>query len=174
MRVFLKNSLFALTFASFVTCTHAQSQSKSISERSQKDEVTSVPAGDAAMDAAFKQARATLDDFLAKQKLPPKNTEAYAVKVGISQRGNTEYFWLGSLTITGDKFEGTINNQPRLVNHVKYGQRYAFKRAEIFDWTYIDRAERRTYGNFTACALLTREPPKEAEEFKRQMGLSCP
>ena len=28
-------------------------------------------------------------------------------------------------------------------------------------------------GNFTACALLTKEPPARAESFKRQYGLSC-
>jgi len=54
-----------------------------------------------------------------------------------------------------------------LVDHIK------FKRVQIVDWTYIDRVYRRTVRNFTACALLSKEPPEEAAAFMRQYGLSC-
>ena len=46
-------------------------------------------------------------------------------------------------------------------------------RADIVDWLYIDRPRRRMHGNFTACALMTREPAKEAAALRKQLGLAC-
>jgi uncharacterized protein YegJ (DUF2314 family) len=48
-----------------------------------------------------------------------------------------------------------------------------FARGEIHDWMYYDDANRRMKGNFTACALLTREKPEDAEKMKRTYGLVC-
>jgi hypothetical protein len=38
---------------------------------------------------------------------------------------------------------------------------------------HVDVLKRKMYGNFTACALLTREPPQQAAEFRRRYGLEC-
>ena len=38
---------------------------------------------------------------------------------------------------------------------------------------HLEPAKNRMHGNFTACALLSKEPPKEAEAFKKQYGLRC-
>ena len=53
------------------------------------------------------------------------------------------------------------------------GQRYSFDYEDIVDWMYIDRSAQRMHGNFTACALLARQPKEEAEEAKRSWGLVC-
>ncbi|MGZ8407195.1 MAG: hypothetical protein ACXWVJ_04125 [Caulobacteraceae bacterium] len=55
----------------------------------------------------------------------------------------------------------------------KLGERIEFSRGQIADWTYIDGAKGQMVGNFTGCALLTKEPPAQAEEFKRLYGLQC-
>jgi hypothetical protein len=41
------------------------------------------------------------------------------------------------------------------------------------DWTYIDKAQRQMVGNFTLCALLTKEPPQEAEAMKKRFKVDC-
>ena len=56
---------------------------------------------------------------------------------------------------------------------LKAGDVHAFAKADIVDWLYVDRPRRRMHGNFTACALMTREPPKEAAALRRQLGLTC-
>jgi uncharacterized protein YegJ (DUF2314 family) len=142
-------------------------------ERAQKDQITLVPKEDPAMLAAFDKARASLDGFLAVLKAPAPNTDSYAVKVALKEGGTTEYFWINNLAREGERFSGTVNNTPYLVKRVKKGDTIRFARGEIYDWTYVDRANRRTIGNFTACALLTHEKPDAAADFKRHYGLQC-
>ncbi|MBI1889212.1 MAG: DUF2314 domain-containing protein [Burkholderiales bacterium] len=126
-----------------------------------------------AMRRAFSLARASLDDFLAKVKAPPKGTSSYAVKVGVREGKNTEYFWMNELKFGDGKYAARVNNEPRLVTSVEYGEIYHFSKSQIVDWMYIDKANKKMMGNFTACALLTKEPKEQAEEFKKQYGLTC-
>jgi uncharacterized protein YegJ (DUF2314 family) len=53
------------------------------------------------------------------------------------------------------------------------GERFTFSRDDVVDWTYMEPAARRMHGNYTACALLSHEDPKDAEEFRQQYGLRC-
>jgi uncharacterized protein YegJ (DUF2314 family) len=126
-----------------------------------------------AMRAAFTKAASTLNEFLRAAANPREGTSNYALKVAVSDGKKTEYFWVNTFSNDGDQFTGILNNEPRLVKKHKLGDRIAFARTQIADWTYIDRANRRMVGNFTACALLTKEPPAQAEEFKKTYGLQC-
>lgn len=144
-----------------------------ILERTAKDKVTLVKSNDPAMNRAVEKARATLDEFLLKEKSHSSDEMSFALKVGIKQGKQVEYFWITPFAAEGDHFIGTINNEPELISNVRFGQRYKFSRSDIFDWTYADRKSRKTKGNFTACALLTHEPPEQAAEFRRKYGLEC-
>ena len=141
--------------------------------RAQSDDVITVSDDDPIMQAAFKKARDTLDDFLALSAAPKPNTESYAVKIGISEGDQTEYFWIAPFTWIGEKFSGRINNTPRTVSNVSEGQEIQFERSEIVDWTYENTLEQRMYGNFTACALLAHESEEEAAAVKKEYGLNC-
>jgi uncharacterized protein YegJ (DUF2314 family) len=148
-------------------------------ERARQDQIVDVPAGDDAMEAAFAKARATLDGFLALLDKPPPNTSIYTVKLRIVDPVSraAEFFWVGDLKRDGNSFSGRIDNTPRSVTNVREGQRVRFTRAEIYDWMYADsnfiNAKRSIVGNFTLCALLTRETPEEAAEVKRDVGAVC-
>jgi uncharacterized protein YegJ (DUF2314 family) len=145
----------------------------SLVERAGNDETVSVADDDPAMRRAFTRARATLDDFLSKLKSPPAGSGGFAVKVGIRSGQDVEYLWIGQLSVEGERFRGRIDNAPRTVKEVTAGEIFTFTRADIVDWLYIDRPRRRMHGNFTACALLTRESPNEAAALKKRLGLSC-
>ena len=147
--------------------------SQSVLERAKADELVFMADEEPAMRRAFEQARATLDEFLRNAKSPPPGTNSYSLKVGVRDGKDVEYFWVGNFNQTETGFAGTINNQPRLVKNVRFGQQYSFRREQIVDWTYIDRTERRMVGNFTVCALLTKETPEEAEATKKRYGLGC-
>lgn len=148
-------------------------QSQSLSERAAKDEIVLMQDEDPHMQKAFTKARATLDGFLALARKPPADTAHFSVKVGIREGKNTEYFWLGPFREEAGGFSGTIDNTPRMVKRVKEGQTWRFSKSEIVDWTYVDRAQKRMHGNFTMCALLTKEPPAEAEAARKRYGLRC-
>jgi uncharacterized protein YegJ (DUF2314 family) len=142
-------------------------------DRAESDAVTFVSDDDPAMSAAFRKAQTTLDSFLELAASPPPNTDSFAVKVGISQGEQTEYFWISPFERTDTSFSGRINNSPRVIASVKEGEEIRFKRSDIVDWTYESTAEGRMYGNFTACALLSHESEEEAAEFKAHYGLDC-
>jgi uncharacterized protein YegJ (DUF2314 family) len=129
------------------------------------------------MAAAFSQAHATLDDFLAKLARPAAGTEHYAVKVGIKdtsdgsfaivrpgERGYAEYFWVGEISRNGDAFTGFIHNDPEVIHNVRLNQELEFSRDDIADWTYFDHG--RMKGNFMACPALAHSPQAMAENAR--------
>ena len=142
-------------------------------EQAERDEVRHMASEEPAMRKAFEQARSRLDDFLRLAASPEVGTSDYALKVAISDGRNTEYFWVNRFTNNGDEFTGHLGNEPRLVKRYRNGERFKFDRKQIVDWTYIDSKTNRMMGNFTACALLTKEPPAQAEAFKQRYGLRC-
>jgi uncharacterized protein YegJ (DUF2314 family) len=146
---------------------------QTISERADRDEVSFMRDEEPAMQRAFAKARASLDDFLARAAKPGPQDSAFALKVAIWEGANTEYFWVNNIAQHGEAFAGELNNEPRMVKRHKLGERIRFQWAQIVDWTYLDRTQRRMFGNFTACALLSKEPAAEAEAFKTQHGLIC-
>lgn len=157
----------------FLLCAASGALGQTIYEKAEKDLTVNMRREEPAMRNAMEKARLTLDEFLLKAKKPAPGTDAYAVKVGIPQGNDTEYFWINDFAVSGQRFTGAINNQPEIVTSVKLGQRYSFDRGQIVDWVYVDVKKHKMYGNFTACALLTKEPASEAEELKRHYGLDC-
>lgn len=146
---------------------------ESVSEKAAQDRLVYMADAEPAMRAAFDKAYASLDGFIAKAKQAPAGAGAFAVKVGIRDGQDTEYMWLNELHFSGDRLSGRINNQPRMVGTVEYGQTYDFSKEQVVDWTYRDEKSGRMMGNFTACALLTKEPAARAAAFKREYGLAC-
>ena len=142
-------------------------------ERSRRDEVFDMRSSEPAMARAFARARATLDEFLRIAESPPAHLAYFSVKLGVREGENTEFFWIQPFDWEGEAFRGRISNHPRLVGNVSLGQVVEFRKAEIVDWTYHDQRTRRMHGNFTACALLTKETPEDAARFRAHYGLQC-
>lgn len=126
------------------------------------------------MRKAFQKASESLDQFLLKAKADSPDHTGFALKVAIRQGGNIEYFWVNKFASTNaNSFEGEIANEPRRVKSVKMGERYSFGRNQIVDWIYIDKVQKQMVGNFTLCALLTKESAQEAEAMKKRFKLDC-
>ena len=157
----------ALAFLATVACT------QSMTEWEKEYETTSRQREALAMRQAAEKAQATLDDFLSKAMQLPAGTKSYAVKVAIQEGRDTEYFWVNEFSWSDGTFTGRINDEPRLVKSIKPGQIYKFSRLDIVDWTYFDEKSGRTFGNFTACAVSSKNSRAEAYEFKRRDDLDC-
>src|SRR5262247_1497331 len=162
-----------LVFLAFVTYNYFYSPyaSGTLVDKAKRDEVVLFEKDDPDMAAAFRRARETLPEFLALARAPQSTATKLAVKIAIPDGDGNEYFWLTQFAPRGDKYAGRINNTPRAAKQVKLGQVVEFSEAEIVDWLYMEDGKMR--GNFTACAMLKREPPDQLEAMKRQFGLSC-
>jgi uncharacterized protein YegJ (DUF2314 family) len=146
---------------------------QSITEREWDEQMSRMQSEETALRQAEETARATLDDFLTQAKRQPAGTGSYALKVKIQEGRDTEYFWVSEFTWSDSSFTGRINDEPRLVKSIKPGEIVKFSRSQIADWKYVDEKSGRTFGNFTACAPLSKEAPAQAEEIKRRDGLDC-
>ena len=148
---------------------HAQT----LVEKAERDELRHMAREEPAMRRALERARTTLDNFLKEASVPAEGTSSHALKIAVSDGKNTEYVWVTRFSSNGSTFTGHLGVGSRLVKKYKFDEKIAFDREQIVDWTYIDTKNQRMVGNFTACALLTKDPPAQAEEVKKRYGLSC-
>ncbi len=63
------------------------------------------------------------DAFLKVESEKRPELVNFAVKVGISEGKQTEYFWITDFTRTGDQFSGKIGNTPQIVKNLTLGNR---------------------------------------------------
>ena len=147
------------------------SRADTLTDKAQRDEVVKVPQDDPDMAAAIRNARATLPDFLALARAPRSSTNGFSVKVAVRDGGLTEYFWVVEFESKGGRYSGRVNNRPRTVHNVTFGQVITFLETDIVDWTYLDNQKMK--GNYTTCAIAKREPGAEAVAFAKLYGLDC-
>lgn len=140
-------------------------------DRAERDDIALVPQHDPEMQAAFTHARATISSFLGLARAPRPGITSMAVKVGLEEGNDTEYFWISNFVERDGWITGRIDNTPRLVKRVREGDEIGFATDDVVDWLY--RENGKMFGNFTGCVLLRRQPPAEAEKFKRRFGLDC-
>lgn len=136
----------------------------------EKDEVTNVPANDPDMAAAMAKARELLPQFWKTFEEPKRGEKRFHLKVKITDANGGEHFWMSDIERKNGKIFGTINNEPKTVKSVKFGQRIEVPEADISDWLYI--RDGMMVGNYTLRALFKTMPPEQVETFKK--GLAEP
>lgn len=115
------------------------------------------------MEAAIARARMEVDSFIAELAKP--SGDSHAVKVPITDQGDTEHFWLIDVTYSEGEFAGTINNEPGIVSNVRIGDERKVNKSEIFDWMFMRGGK--MYGNYTLRPLLKAMPKDEARSIGR-------
>ena len=163
-------AIFAMMLAATLAGT-GNGNSQTLLDKAQRDEIARVANDDPGMAAAMRKARDTLGDFLAVARAAKAPTEGFAVKVAVRENNHAEYFWITPFETKDGKFTGKINNTPRTTRKVTMGQAISFTESEIVDWMYFDNGKMK--GNYTACALIKREPKQQQEAFKQRFGLEC-
>ena len=163
--------IFSLLLASTLATAGNGGSAHSLLDRAERDEIAIVADGDSDMAAAMRKARASVGDFLEVARTAKPPTEGFSVKIAVREGKNAEYFWITPFQTRDGSFSGKINNTPRTTRKVAMGQAIEFTESEIVDWMYFDAGKMK--GNFTACALLKREPKRQADAFKQRFGLDC-
>lgn len=142
-----------------------------VEQKARKDQIFVIKAGDPDMVAARNKARTTLPEFLKRAKSPSRAQKNFAVKVGIQDGDQREFFWIAPFRQEGDMIVGNINNTPRVVKNVQNKQQITFHVNDVSDWMYIENGKMK--GNYSACVLLKNEPKEHADALKKKFGLTC-
>lgn len=140
-------------------------------EKRDESEVVPIDRGDPEMEAAIRQAQATLDTFLQLAAKPPPNAFEFKLKVMVQEGRETEHFWVYPFRRISSGFEGSIANDPKIVRSVTAGQTIKFTRSEISDWGYVK--DGRQVGNYTVCLLFKRMPKDQADYYRKNHGFDC-
>jgi len=134
------------------------------------DQVIRVSGEDQEMNEAIAKARDTLDDFLALAAHPPRGAHDFKLKVKFEDAHGVEHMWVTPFEVEGERFSGTLADDPETIRSVRAWQTVTFSRADITDWGYESGGKQ--VGSFTVCVLLKHMPAAQAEQY-RSFGFSC-
>lgn len=141
----------------------------SCSRHQSNDDITiSVSNDDAEMNAAIAKARAALPDFWRVFEKRGQGETNFALKVRITDKEGVEHFWAVDIERKDGKIFGTINNDPDIVQNVKFGDRITVNDADISDWLYLRNGK--MVGNYTLRVLFKQMPKSEVEKYKQMLA----
>lgn len=121
---------------------------------------------DPAIIAAREKAQATLPHFLTV--LRDGSATRYAVKVPVVHAEGTDQIWIDNVRIEGDRFVGSVEEEPRPVTKLRKGAILRVKRVEITDWYYV--RDGLTHGAWSIRVLLDRFPKEDAERMRKLLA----
>lgn len=137
------------------------------SNSEKRDGVINVKENDAEMNAAMAKARETLPAFWQAFEKRDKGENKFSLKVKITDKKGTEYFWATDIERREGKITGIIGNEPEIVSSVKFGEHIQIPEADIADWLYMRGGK--MIGNRTLVPLFKQMPADEVKKFKSIM-----
>jgi uncharacterized protein YegJ (DUF2314 family) len=90
------------------------------------------------------------------------------LKVLVTDKRGEEYFWATDLARRDGKILGTIDNDPKIVGSVKFGDRIEIAEDDISDWAYMRNGK--MVGNRTVRPLFKRMPASEVERIRKMLA----
>lgn len=108
--------------------------------------IVAVADDDPRMKQAVDQARQDWPKFVAA--FETRAGENFAIKVPVTEAGNTEFIWITVTTVEGERVYGTLANEPGNLGKLKLGSKVSVPVAELNDWCYVDR-QGKLVGGFT-------------------------
>jgi len=164
--VFLRsNAVKTVVFAIAVCSMHG------CGRLSTNDKVLKAVHGDPDMEQAIRQARGTLDTFLAAAAVRAPGTQDFKLKVALQEGDQTEHFWVTPFNATANGFEGTLAGDPAVLKSLKSGQRVHFTKDDVADWGY--RKDGHQIGSYTMCAAFKTMSKADVEFYRRNSGYDC-
>jgi uncharacterized protein YegJ (DUF2314 family) len=140
-------------------------------QKRDENEIVLIGEKDLEMIAAIRHARSGLDVFLKLAETPSSDISRPKLKVMVRDENGTEHFWVSPFRSKGEKFEGILANEPRIVRSVRNGQLIGFTHEDISDWGYVKNG--RQVGSFTVCAMLKKVPKEQADYYRKNHGFDC-
>ena len=143
-------------------CLLASCASCDTGVKSKPDTLVTSGYSESEMNAAIARAHGEIDFFL--DALSNKSGTDFGVKAPVTDKGQTEHFWLTDVVYRDGQFEGKIGNDPGMVTNVKLGQPWKIRKEDISDWMFM--RDDKMHGNYTMRPLLKTLPAEEAEMYR--------
>lgn len=134
----------------------------SVVHRSGQPAVVAFDNRDGEMAAAIREARDSVQGFIAELPALRGRGDYIAIKAAIPGDRGTEHVWLSSPSISDGTFHGVIDNVP-LGGRLKLGDSVTVKVSEISDWMAVRQGE--LYGGYTVILGRARMSPAERATF---------
>ncbi len=126
-----------------------------------KPNLATYDVGDAGINAARDEGRATLPRFY--QLMEAQTPGTYSIKFPLSGGGVSEHVWVQLTGIEGTNFKGLIANEPALVSGHTLGDPVVVPLSEVSDW--MIRSENAIYGGYTMRHSLAKLPAEQAAQI---------
>ena len=121
------------------------------------------------MDRAIAEARSTLGEFVTALQEKRSGTSGFTIKKGFpTPAGSKEFIWISGVRLSGDGFEGTVDNEPVETRNLKIGQVVKVSKADAVDWFYHEKGKLR--GGYTIVAIVYGTP--EQAKYEKELGIT--
>ena len=122
------------------------------------------------MEAAFRQARETLDSFLQKIEISQPDRTLIAVKVRfVLPDGPTQDLWVDRISYRNGAFHGTMGDDIATLK-LSVDDKITIKRENIVDWMIIENGK--LIGGYTIRLAFQRMTPGEKQRFLETVNYS--
>lgn len=123
-----------------------------------------------AMDKAIAGARATWRQFAQALASPGDRMYGFSIKRGfrVGDDPEAEHIWLTQVSFDGERFTGTVDNEPVDTREVRLGDRVEVTPEQLSDWMYIEKGVLR--GGYTIRVLVAQDSPQAREAFFKDVG----
>lgn len=169
LRLFLVVTAFLLT--SVVLIVRDDGGQDGVETVSRPD-VHSVDPGDPEMNAAMVRARSTVDGFVRHLPALRSGGEFYAIKLPLSENGETEHVWINEPEFDGGRFTGYLASVPVSLPSWSYGDKVTVQMDRISDWLAV--TDGTLYGGLTLHVLRPRMTEEELQLMYDGLGASLP
>ena len=125
---------------------------------------------DVEMEAAFRQARETLDSFVEKIEVPQPDRTLIAVKVRFFlPDGSTQDLWVDQINKRDGSFHGTMGDDVPALK-LSVDDKVTIKRDDILDWMIVENGQ--LIGGYTIRLAFQRMTPEEKQRFLETVNYS--
>jgi uncharacterized protein YegJ (DUF2314 family) len=126
------------------------------------DKTTSCSPEDIEMEAAIRNAKESVGQFLKTFFSRTERQKSFLLKVVFVEGGQAEHIWLADLVFSGNASRGVVANEPRL-SSLKFMQTVEFEPSQITDWMYVEDGY--LVGGYTTRLIRERITPSDRKAF---------
>jgi len=118
------------------------------------------------MHRAVLKARGNVGVFIAALKNRTNGQHDFEVKKPCVKDGVVEHIWLSNVQFSGNRFHGLVDNHPKKIKGLKFGDRLSVNPNEISDWAFVDNGM--LVGGYTIRVLARNLSPEQRKDFENE------